>query len=438
MRIGFFTDTYTPQTNGVVTSIRLFHKALEARGHEVRVFAPAPAMPDDDPSTVRFRSMPLIFQREMRLASPVSFEAMRAIEVADLDIVHAHDPFSIGLFGLRVARRRQIPYVHTYHTLYPEYVHYVWDTTLSTKVAERLSREYCDLCDAIIAPSTKIERYLRRWGTTSPIDVIATGVDTKRFETAPQAGVNELRGRLGFDVDQRVLLFVGRLGREKSVDTLLRALSCSRHSDAVLLIVGDGPDRRDLERMARESRLGDRVRFAGYLEGSDLVAAYHLADAFVFASTTETQGLVIGEALAAGLPVVAVQDPAVADFVIDGETGFLVPAHHEPMARAIDAILDNNDLRVAMSKASVERAGHFSIGVQAERLEACYARTMEGYRPRLALAGVRALPGVAVRGVLPVVRALPTRGARFARRAGAVYDDSRRHRRTRKTPTNVK
>ena len=438
MRIGFFTDTYTPQTNGVVTSIRLFKQALEARGHEVRVFAPAPAVADDEPSTVRFRSMPLIFQPEMRLASPVSFEAMRSIELADLDIVHAHDPFSIGLFGLRVARRRRIPYVHTYHTLYPEYVHYVWDTTLSTKLAERLSREYCDLCDAIVAPSTKIERYLRRWGTTSPIDVIATGIDTKRFETAPQAEVAALRMRFGFGAQQPVLLSVGRLGREKSVDTLLRALSCSRHSDTALLVVGDGPDRRELQHTARELRLGERVRFAGYLEGSDLVAAYHLADAFVFASTTETQGLVIGEALAAGLPVIAVQDPAVADFVVDGETGFMVPAHHEPMARAIDTTLDNDELRAAMGAASAERAGHFSIEVQAERLEACYVRTIECHRPRRALAGVRALPGAAVRGVLPVVRALPSRGARFARRAGVSYGRSRRIRRIRETPTKVK
>jgi glycosyltransferase involved in cell wall biosynthesis len=438
MRVGFFTDTYTPQTNGVVTSIRLFKKALEARGHDVRVFAPAPAMADDDPSTIRFRSMPLIFQREMRLASPISFEAMRAVEVADLDIVHAHDPFSIGLFGLRVARRRRIPYVHTYHTLYPEYVHYVWDTTLSTKLAERLSREYCDLCDAIIAPSTKIQRYLRRWGTTSPIDVIATGIDTARFKTAPEADVAALRTRFGFGADQRVLLSVGRLGREKSVDTLLRALSCSRHSDAAMLVVGDGPDRRELERIVRELRLGERVRFAGYLDGSDLVAAYHLADAFVFASTTETQGLVVGEALAAGLPVIAVQDPAVADFVVEGETGFLVPAHHEPLARAIDTVLDNDDLRAAMGEASADRAGHFSIEVQAERLEACYTRAIEHHRPRLALAGVRALPGAAVRGVLPVVRALPTRGARFARRAGAAYGGSRRIRRVRKITTKAK
>jgi 1,2-diacylglycerol 3-alpha-glucosyltransferase len=435
MRIGFFTDTYTPQTNGVVTSIQLFKKALQARGHDVTVFAPAPAMSDDEPSTIRFRSVPLIFQREMRVASPVSFEAMRAVEEARLDIVHAHDPFSIGLFGLGVARRRRIPYVHTYHTLYPEYVHYVWDTNLSTRLAERLSREYCDLCDSIIAPSTKIERYLRRWGTTSPIDVIATGIDTGRFCTTHDGEVVALRTRLGLAVSLPVLLFVGRLGKEKSVDTLIEALARSKNRDAVLLVVGDGPDRRELERLASDLGVGRRVRFAGYLEGRELVAAYHLSDAFVFASTTETQGLVLGEALAAGLPVIAVHDDAVADFVVEGRTGFLVQPRAEAMAAAVDKVLNDHELRDAMRSASVARAQDFSIAVQAERLEGCYLRTIGDYQPRLPLAAVRALPGAAVRGVLPAMRSLPTRSARFARRTELRYGEWSRWA-VRRTPTS--
>lgn len=427
MRIGFFTDTYTPQTNGVVTSIQLFKRALEARGHRVRVFAPAPAMADDEAGTVRFRSMPFIFQPEMRLASPVSFEAIRAVEEADLDVVHAHDPFSIGLFGLRVARRRRIPYVHTYHTLYPEYVHYVWDTTLSTKLAERLSREYCDMCDSLIAPSSKIEHYMRRWGTTSPIEVIATGVDTGRFGSATNADVEALRADLGLRAGTRTLLYVGRLGKEKSVDLLLRAFAGSRQRDTVLLVVGGGPDRKDLERLATKLGVSDRVRFTGYLEGARLVAAYHLADAFVFASETETQGLVLGEALAAGLPVVAVKDEAVADLVIDGRTGLLVPSEPRAFASAIDHLLESDDLRAEMAAAAVQRADEFSIEAQAEKLEACYERAISAYKPRPMLATVRALPRAAVRGVLPPIqRQLATRSQRVSRH-GEIDREVYRH-----------
>ena len=121
--------------------------------------------------------MPFVFQPEMRLAAPVSLDALRLLDEVELDVVHAHDPFAIGLFGLRVARRHKIPYVHTYHTLYPEYVHYVWETRLTKRLAERLSREYCEACDSIVAPSSKIEDYLREWGVKRAIEIIATGVD---------------------------------------------------------------------------------------------------------------------------------------------------------------------------------------------------------------------------------------------------------------------
>ncbi|MDP2182777.1 MAG: glycosyltransferase family 4 protein [Actinomycetota bacterium] len=382
MRIGFFTDTYTPQINGVVTSIRLFKRALEARGHEVYVFAPDPEHDEDGEVTVRFPSMPFAFQPEMRLASPFSMDALRLLDAVDFDVVHSHDPFSIGLFGHRVARRHAIPYVHTYHTLYPEYVHYVWETRLTKSLARRLSREFCEACNTIIAPSTKIEQFLREWGVTVPIEVIATGVDIARYGAKDDSAVESLRTRLGLRDSDRVALFMGRLGREKSIETLIRAIWHSRHSTTKLVIAGDGPDHAELARLARDLGLGKRVVFAGYLRGDEAVAAYHAADVFAFASTSETQGLVIGEAMAAGLPVVAVEDLAVQDFVVHGATGFLVPGRPEDVARSLDNLLADDDLRSAFATASRERAGQFSIGHQAERLENHYLQAIEEFVPR--------------------------------------------------------
>ena len=382
MRIGFFTDTYTPQINGVVTSIRLFKSALEARGHEVYVFAPNPQSDDDGEGTVRFASMPFVFQPEMRFASPVSIEALRLLDEIELDIVHAHDPFSIGLFGLRVARRHKIPYVHTYHTLYPEYVHYVWETRLTKKLAERLSREYCDQCDSIVAPSTKVEGYLRDWGVSSPIEIIATGIDIDRYSMVDEPRIAALRSKLRITPEDRVALFVGRLGREKNVEALLRAIWHCRCLNAKLIVVGDGPHRAELEALTDELGLRDRVVFAGYLKRDDSIAAYHLAHIFTFASTTETQGLVVGEAMAAGLPVVAAQDRAVEDFIVDGECGLVVPGRPEELARAIDALLGDEVKRLAFAAAARERACHFSIQRQAERLEAHYLHDIEIYEPR--------------------------------------------------------
>jgi 1,2-diacylglycerol 3-alpha-glucosyltransferase len=392
MRIGFFTDTYTPQINGVVTSISLFRRALMERDHEVYVFAPTPDHPDDDSRTVRFPSLPFVFQPEMRLASPFSIEALRVLDKVDLDIVHSHDPFAIGLFGLNVARRHKIPYVHTYHTMYPEYVHYVWETRLTKRLAERLSREFCEQCSSIIAPSTKVERYLRNWGVTVPIDVIATGVDINRYAAVNQPRIDALAEKAGVRPEERLLLFMGRLGKEKNVELLLRALWHSRLPNTKLLIGGDGPHREYLQSLAVELGIEDRVTFLGYLQGEDAVAAYHLAHAFAFASTTETQGLVIGEAMAAGLPVIAVEDHAVEDFVISGRTGLIVPGRPDDLGMAFDQLLGDEDLRQSFARAALARAQSFSIEHQAERLEHHYQHAIETHKPRSIFSRL-ALPG---------------------------------------------
>ncbi len=386
VRIGFFTDTYTPQINGVVTSIQLFKDALERRGHEVYVFAPTPEHETDGVRVIRFPSLPFVFQPEMRLAAPISIDALRILDAVQLDIVHSHDPFAIGLYGLNVARRSRIPYVHTYHTLYPEYVHYVWETRLTRKLAERLSRDFCQMCTSIVAPSTKIERHLRDWGVTVPIDVIATGVDIERFSRPTEAATARVSALIDRKPGERILLFMGRLGREKNIELLLRALWHTRNQRIRLIIAGDGPYRTDLDGIVNELDLDDRVTFLGYLDRESVVAAYHLADAFAFASTSETQGLVIGEAMAACLPVIAVEDRAVEDFVVDGRTGVITPARPEELGHAFDTLLGDDTRRRALAEAACERASHFSIEHQAERLERHYEHAMDSYQPKRRLA----------------------------------------------------
>lgn len=381
MRIGFFTDTYTPQINGVVTSIRLFKSALEARGHDVYVFAPKPRHAEDDDSVVRFRSMPFVFQPEMRLASPLSIDAIKTLDEVRLDLVHSHDPFSIGLYGLSVAARYRIPYVHTYHTLYPEYVHYVWETKLTKRLAERLSRDFCQQCTSIVAPSTKVHDYLRDWGVKRPIEVLATGIDVERYSARDEDRVAEIRRRAQIGSDERVLLYMGRLGREKNVELLLRAMWHSQDHRIKLLIAGDGPHRAELEEITDELDLRGRVCFLGYMKGPDSVAAYHAADAFAFASTTETQGLVIGEAMAAGLPVLTVEDAAVMDFVVDGVNGTAVPSVPEAMGRAMDALFSDETRFHELARAARARANEFSIARQAERLERHYEMATTLYSP---------------------------------------------------------
>jgi 1,2-diacylglycerol 3-alpha-glucosyltransferase len=372
MRIGFFTDTYTPQINGVVSSIRLFSDALERLGHEVYIFAPTPRQPTDGPRVARIPSVPFAFQPEMRLASIYSQQAYRAARRADLDIIHSHDPFAVGLFGLAVAKRFRLPYVHTYHTLYPEYVHYVWETRFTRAMAKRLSRDFCDQCDLVLAPSTKIEQALAEWGTTSRVELLPTGVDGQRFaKTGPEV-TDALRRRFAIPATDRLLTFVGRIGIEKNLDLLVDAFARVKTPGARLMIVGDGPHRDELERRIADLGVTDRVTFTGYLQREEVAAAYATSEALFFASVSETQGLVIAEAMASGLPVVAVEDLAIGDAVIDGVNGFLTPERPEDLAAAADRLLADPALAEAMGAESLRRAQDLSIDRMAARLVGLY------------------------------------------------------------------
>ncbi|MDO8963402.1 MAG: glycosyltransferase family 4 protein [Coriobacteriia bacterium] len=412
MRIGFFTDTYTPQINGVVTSIRLFAKALERQGHSVYIFAPTPRQATDGPHIVRIPSVPFAFQPEMRLASIYSAHADRLVRRANLDVIHSHDPFAIGLYGLAVAKRYRIPYVHTYHTLYPEYVHYIWETRFTRAMAERLSREFCDQCDMVLAPSTKINKALHDWGVTAPVVTLPTGVDAQLFAERDPEELDEFRRRFGISQADKLLTFVGRLGKEKNVDLLIDAMAKVTTPNARLVIVGNGPYRPELE--ARIARLGirDRVIFTDYLNRTDVRSAYLNSEALFFASTSETQGLVIAEAMASGLPVVAVNDLAIADAVSDGVNGFLVPESAGDLAAAADRLMSDPKLRAEMSRVSLERAEDLCIDNQAARLAEVYTRVLEVKGPRR-----RSLrPPAAVARVEKQLTTLRRRGRNIVRR----------------------
>jgi 1,2-diacylglycerol 3-alpha-glucosyltransferase len=408
MRIGFFTDTYTPQINGVVSSIRLFCDALERQGHEVYIFAPTPRQPTDTARIVRIPSVPFAFQPEMRLASIYSQHAYGLVRRAKLDIVHSHDPFAIGLFGLAVAKRFRIPYLHTYHTLYPEYVHYIWETRFTRAMAERLSRDFCDQCDMVLAPSTKILKALAEWGVTAPVKLLPTGVDAERFAKRDPAAASALRRRFAIPESDRLLTFVGRIGLEKNIDLLINAIAQVKTPGARLLIVGNGPYRADLDRHIAALGVGDRVTFTGYLQRDEVAAAYAASDIFFFASLSETQGLVVAEAMASGLPVVAVEDLAVGDAVTDGVNGFLTEEKPAALAKAADRVLTDPSLRTLMGAESLKRAEALSIDRMAEELSAVYAELLESK------------PSPHVRGAVPVVGRVTRQLTRLRRRSRVI------------------
>ena len=373
MRIGLFTDTYIPEVNGVVTVIKMMTRELRREGHEVYVFCPSHPNRDDFCTGVyRFPSLKFIFYQGMRVAIPYNRSALRLIP--RLDIIHSHDPGSIGLMALWASKRYHIPHVHTYHTLFMDYRRYLPRVIRPNRgMVKSISRLLCNRCDAIIAPSYQMKNELESYGITRPVYVLPFGVDEEEFS-------HEIRWNVRTELNiqaKDLLLYVGRLGIEKNLDFLLRSFRrlLSLRPGARLIVAGDGPQRDFLERYAMSLGIAPFVTFIGYLQRRDLVDLYKQA-LFVFASKTETQGLVLVEAMMAGAAVVAVGIMGPRDIITSGETGILVGEDENEFARACNRLLQDDNERQRIGMAAHEWARSQSSQVSTKRLLEIYSHCM--------------------------------------------------------------
>jgi len=369
MNIGVFTDSYKPYLSGVVRSIDTFAREFEAMGHQVYIFAPAyPHYAQRTGNIFRFRSIRSPTHPGFSLAIPISPRLLATAKVLALDVVHVHSPFLLGRLGARLAHRLQVPLVFTYHTRYDQYVHYV---PLAAEPSRRAVlawvTTFAKQCDTVVVPSQRMRQELRQQGIPTRIEVIPTGIDPLRFQ---HGDPRYLREHLGLGPDALILLYSGRLGREKNVDFLFYAMQhvVRARSNSYLILAGAGPDRIRLEREAAKLGLARHVRFLGAVTEKVLVDCYAGADVFVFASTSETQGLVVLEAMASGLPVVAVHGPGVEDTIVDGHSGLLVPPSPRTFAAEVLQLASNPSRRAAMGACAKERASLFSARVMAEKL----------------------------------------------------------------------
>ena len=375
MRIGLFTNNYLPFCGGVTISVETLRRGLEARGHEVWTFAPRfPGVADASPRIVRFPSVPAATYPEFALAVPWAPRISRLVAGLGLDVFHAHHPFLLGPAARRLARRLGRPLVFTYHTRYEKYAHYVPLTrSLVEAAALQLSTRFAARADAVIAPSVLVRDQLRARGVTVPIEVVPTGVDLTCFRPADRATA---RRELGLPAGDPLVLYVGRLDREKSVDRVLLAFDRlgGTLSRAQLWLVGQGTETESLRRIAGRLSAGDRVHFAGVRAHESLAAWYQAADLFLFASETETQGLVLAEAAACGLPAVAVTAPGCDEVVRDGETGILTKADPAALAEAAIGLLLDAERRAAMGVRARQVAEHaFDVERQITRTLDVYA-----------------------------------------------------------------
>lgn len=303
MNIGLFTDTYFPQLSGVATSIQTLKNALEKNGHSVFIFTttdPHLGKGTIEPNVFRVSSVPFVSFTDRRIAFRGLFQATKIAKEVKLDIVHTQTEFSMGMIGKYVAHSLGIPAIHTYHTMYEDYLHYVLNGHLLKPYhVKQFTKAYLHNMDGVVAPSERVKETLTRYGVTIPMRIIPTGVDLTAINENPR---RDVRKELGIDSNEKVILTLSRVAAEKKIDQILDVLPTvlEIEPNVKFVIAGDGPDVQPLKDQVARLSLEDYVIFAGSVEHSDVGNYYRMADLFVSASDTETQGLTYIEALAAG------------------------------------------------------------------------------------------------------------------------------------------
>jgi 1,2-diacylglycerol 3-alpha-glucosyltransferase len=351
---------------------------LEKQGYEVYIFCPRAESNKNSKKVVRFSSIKFAFQPEYHISLPFTRHMVKDLWSKDLDIVHAHTPFSMGLLGYYYAHIKKVPFIYTYHTLYPEYVKsYIWQGKIITpKMVAKITALFSNRCDLNIAPSLKIKRLLKNYGVKKPIKVLATGIDIAKFSR--QIKPNNFRGKYKIKANEKVLLYVGRLGKEKNIDFLIKVLMALKRNSLnfKLLIVGDGPAKKDLQTLSQAYGVKKDIIFTGYLSPREVIKANQAADLFVFASKTDTQGLVILEAAASGLPIVAIKDDAFFNILKNKVNGFVVKQNVAEFKQKVVKILTNKKLYNRLSRNSAVIARRFSIEAQTAQLLSAYKKIL--------------------------------------------------------------
>jgi 1,2-diacylglycerol 3-alpha-glucosyltransferase len=326
MNILMVTNTFTPHVGGVANSVRRFTEAFRGSGHRVLVVAPEfEEAPRGEEDVVRVPAVQNFNGSDFAVPVPVTTRVAAALKEFLPQVVHSHHPFLLGDTALRAAASREAPVVFTHHTMYENYTHYVpGDSPQLKRFVIDLTTGYCNLCDAVIAPSGTVADLLLHRGVTVPVAVIPTGVDSRDFAGADGSA---FRRAAGIPESAFVVGHAGRLAPEKNVDFLAEAVAgfLARHPGGRFLLVGEGPSKERILATFTGQGLSGRVHLGGVLRGRELAAAYGAMDVFAFASLTETQGMVLTEAMAAGVPVVALDAPGASEVVRDGVNGRLVP-----------------------------------------------------------------------------------------------------------------
>lgn len=372
MRIGLFTDTYPPHINGVATSVLMLKKALEKKGHQVFVVTvnndSLEYKYEEDENIIRIPGIPIGIY-DYRLTSIYPIKAVNTIKNWNLDVIHSHTEFGIGTFARFMSKQFSIPLVHTYHTMYEDYIHYVtkgYFDSSSKKIVEYLTLFYCDkTANELIVPTKKTyDLFKEKYEVNKNIHIIPTGIELDRFytENVDKNKIKELKKKYQILKDEFTIVFVGRLAKEKNIQFLIENHKelVKYNQDVRLLIIGDGPDMEEYAKLIEKLKLTDNVVLVGKVPYDEMPCYYQVADVFVTASQTETQGLTVIEAMAAGIAPVCIKDESFETVVIDGLNGNLFKNKNEYIKIIKKLIDDRTELETLSKQARLNAEAHSS------------------------------------------------------------------------------
>lgn len=383
MKIGIFTECYKPVMNGVSVSIETFKKGLEERGHEVFIFAPDNNDAESEPNVFRFPAVVDPRKRVYPFLVP-SIEIQKTYLPIDvikqLDVIHAQHMFTAGRLARYAAKRYNKPLIYTYHTLIAEYTHYLGLLSPLVKIyLKNMSKRFCNSCDQIITPSKSMKKILLKYKVKAPIEVIMTGIDPGAYKRVSRSAGQRLRKEYEIDPKDKILLYLSRIAKEKNIDFLLRAFKKISHNypKCHLVLAGGGPEEDWCRARIKQYRIQNSVTMTGMVPKEEANELFGMADIFTFPSITETQGIVVAEAMASGTPPVAVGRMGPTDLINDGEDGYLTKLNIQDFSEKVLKLLKNDTLRKHFAEKGLERVDEFSTETSTNKLIKLYEKVIE-------------------------------------------------------------
>ena len=382
MKILFISDVYFPRVNGVSTSIRTFVTQLQALGHTVDLIAPDYGIATADEAWIkRMPARSIYFDPEDKLMKySAVLKHLAELREAKYDLVHIHTPFVAHYAGVKLAKLLSVPCVETHHTFFEDYLHHylpIIPKNLAKSLARLISKKQCNVLDAMVAPSQPMLDVLRTYGISTQAEVIPTGLQAHSFAKADGAA---FRSKYGIAKDRPMLLYVGRVAFEKNINFLLEMTKVliAKQPNALLVVTGEGPAEDSLHKQAKALGLDNNIQFIGYLDrATELNACYQSADVFVFSSKSETQGLVLLEAMAQGTAVVSIAELGTKSLLIEGEGVLISSENTTEFADKVAYLLSHETERLALGdKAKAYVAKRWTDKVQAERLVQFYEQSV--------------------------------------------------------------